>query len=179
MTCIVGIIENGEVFVGGDSASVSGWAIRSSRIPKVFRNGPFVIGYTSSFRMGQILHYQVDLPRADKYDEKYMVTQFIEEIRKKFKDLGYSKILNNEEEGGSFIVGAPGALYEIDSDYQVNYYEDGFATCGCGREFALGAMQSTPNLKPMERIQNALQVASYFSAGVTGPFTVLRVDKML
>jgi hypothetical protein len=51
MTCIVGLVDGGRVWLGGDSAGVSGWDLTVRADRKVFRNGPYVMGFTTSFRM--------------------------------------------------------------------------------------------------------------------------------
>ena len=62
MTCIVGLIDGNRVWMGGDSAGVSGLDITVRSDPKVFRNGDFLIGFTSSFRMGQLLAFRLRPP---------------------------------------------------------------------------------------------------------------------
>lgn len=52
MTCIIGFIKNKKVYIGGDSAGVGGSHVTIRRDSKVFKNGNFIMGYTSSFRMG-------------------------------------------------------------------------------------------------------------------------------
>ena len=61
MTCIVGLIDGRRVWMGGDSAGVSGLDITVRADAKVFRNGDFLIGFTSSFRMGQLLAFHMGL----------------------------------------------------------------------------------------------------------------------
>ena len=61
MTCIIGLAENDRVYIGADSASAEGWTVRATGLSKVFRAGEFVIGYTDSFRMGQILEYHLEV----------------------------------------------------------------------------------------------------------------------
>lgn len=51
MTCIVGLEHNGRVYIGADSAGVSGWDLTVRADKKVFRNGSFLFGFTDSFRM--------------------------------------------------------------------------------------------------------------------------------
>ena len=55
MTCIAGLIEDGNIWIGGDSAAVTHYRMMKRADTKVFINGPFLIGFTSSYRMGQIL----------------------------------------------------------------------------------------------------------------------------
>ncbi len=39
MTCIVGLVDNGKVYIGGDSAGCAGYDVRIREDQKVFRNG--------------------------------------------------------------------------------------------------------------------------------------------
>ena len=90
MTCIVGLVQKGTVYIGADSASVSGWTSRVTRLPKVFRRGPFLIGYTTSFRMGQLLEHALAVPpQGDESDDmRFMVTTFVESVRALLKERG-------------------------------------------------------------------------------------------
>ncbi len=175
MTCIVGLTDKGRVYMGGDSAGAAGYSLVVRADPKVFRNGPFRIGYTSSFRMGQLLRFKLDPPPhhpADMDDFRYMSTAFIDEVREVLKEGGYAKVDNNQEEGGAFLVAYRGQLYEIGGDFQVGQPLDPFAAVGCGFEIALGAMYATDGYGPEDRIRTALAAAQRFSAGVREPFLI-------
>jgi ATP-dependent protease HslVU (ClpYQ) peptidase subunit len=179
MTCIVGLIHKGTVYMGGDSAAVGGYDTRRISQSKVFQTGAFLIGYTSSFRMGQLLQYDlhVDAQKTDMSDLDYMVTVFTEAVRALFKDRGFSIIENAQEAGGDFLVGYHGKLYHVSSDYAVLEYLDGYDATGCGTPYALGALAALPStMKPKKRIRRALEISAAFSAGVSAPFTVLRGD---
>lgn len=173
MTCIVGIANGTTVFLGGDSASVGSLDISRTLHPKVFNNGPYVIGYTSSFRMGQLLEFGI-LPTPSKQDctnlYKFMVTKFIPAIRKIFKDGGYLKVREEQEEGGTFLVGLKGQLFIVDHDFQVQQKPEHFYACGCGDLIALGAMYVTGNQSPRDRLRLALEAAEQYSSGVSAPF---------
>ena len=41
MTCIVGLVHGGKVYMGGDSAGVGGYCLTVRADEKVFRNGEF------------------------------------------------------------------------------------------------------------------------------------------
>ena len=174
MTCVVGLVQRGRVYVGVDSAAVSGWTRRKSDLPKVFRRGPFLIGYTTSFRMGQLLEHELQVPKqaVGQSDMSYMVTQFIEASRKLFKERGFTKVEANKEKGGQFLVGYKGCLYSIESDFQVGKMSDGYDAVGSGSDYALGAMAALTKLSPTRRIRRALEIAAHFNMGVCGPFTI-------
>jgi len=175
MTCIVGMVENGKAYIGADSAAVSNSTVRALKQPKVFRRGPFVIGYTSSFRMGQLLQYFLDVPEQEDgvSDEEYMVTVFAEAVRECLKEHGYLKVENNREEIGTFLVGYRGGLYGVASDLQATQTLDGMTACGSGEEYALGALYTLKGLDAEERILVALTAASYFDSNVAPPFAVM------
>ncbi|HEY4760545.1 MAG TPA: hypothetical protein VIH42_08195 [Thermoguttaceae bacterium] len=175
MTCIVGIERTGASFIGGDSAVSDTWTVRQSSVRKVFRKGDYTIGYTTSFRMGQILEHMIPFPECKEPTEDFMVRDFVESVRKGFKEFGYAKIESNEETGGQFIVGVQGTIFEIDSDYQVCRHADGLYAVGSGFSFALGALKALDLLDPMQRIATALEISSYFNAYVKPPFVILKV----
>jgi len=176
MTCIVGMVENGKAYIGADSAAVDGSTVRALKQPKIFRRGAFVIGYTGSFRMGQLLQYFLDVPEQGWgiSDEEYMVTVFAEAVRKCLKEHGYLKVENNREEIGTFLVGYRGGLYRVASDLQATQTLDGMTACGSGEEYALGALYVLEDLRAEERILVALTAASYFDSNVAPPFAVMR-----
>lgn len=172
MTCIVGLVEGDNVWMGGDSAGVSGWSLTVRADLKVFRNGPMIFGFTTSFRMGQLLRYALKVPHheADVEVDQYLATTFIDAVRECLKAHGFAKKENGQESGGTFLVGYRGRLFSIDDDYQVGEASDGYNACGCGREFALGALYASAHLTGRDRLGLALRAAERHSAGVRGPF---------
>ncbi len=177
MTCIAGLVDkDGNVWIGGDSAGVGGYALSIRKDPKVFRNGPFVIGGTSSWRMLQLLRFSFVPPEyyaeRDTDLDRFMVTSVVNAFRDCLKNGGYAKTDQGQEAGGQFLVGFAGHLYFIGADYQVGETHCGYAAVGCGEDIAHGVLYATPELEPRRRIELALQGAEQFSAGVRGPFTI-------
>lgn len=174
VTCIAAVVDEGTVWMGGDSAGVSGWNLTLRKDAKVFLNGTFLIGFTTSFRMGQLLRYSFKPPvhpeGVDTYE--FMVTAAINSMRTCLKDGGFSKKDKEAEEGGTFLVGYRGRLFEINSDYQVAEPLDHMAAVGAGEQVACGALYALLDLDPEQRILRALEVAERFNAAVRGPFIV-------
>lgn len=173
MTCIVGVQHQGRVFIGGDSAGVAGYSISVRSDVKVFRNGPYVMGFCGSFRMGQLLHHAFDAPKpAAKRLDRFMVTTFVDEARQCLYTGGFLTIKNSEETGGLFLVGVAGQLFQIDSDFQVGRLNDGYTAIGCGEDLALGSLYTSAGMAPRKRVTAALNAAAHHSAGVCGPFRI-------
>ena len=176
MTCIVGVSQSGKVCIGADSAGTGGWDQRIRSDLKVFVNGPMVFGFTSSFRMGQLLRYRLDVPHhsADVTDDlAYMTGPFIDAVRQCLKDGGFATTKDGAEVGGTFLAGYRGSLYCIQSDYQVEMTAEPYNAVGCGHAYALGALFHSGRLAPQVRIEQALEASAAFSAGVAGPFTII------
>lgn len=176
MTCIVGYIDKDGVYIGGDSAAVSpddlSYNIRNDE--KVFTKGDFIFGYSSSFRMGQLLRYKLKIPAHPKGMDvtQYMVTLFIDAVKRCFGDNDYDEMSN---EDGSFMVGYKGKIYVVLSDYQVAQPKENFTALGCGENFAMGAMYASVEKEPIKKIEIALNAAVAFSMGVKPPFLYVKL----
>lgn len=182
MTCIVGLEHEGYVYIGGDSASVDGsYQIFESGIEKVFKNGPMLMGYTTSWRMGQLLRYAVTPPDHDpRHDDmRYLVVDFVDTIRASFKQKGWLTKESDADVGGDFLLGYKDKLYRVSSDFQVNPNRCGYGACGCGERYALGVLHDIKNnakkVVPEDAVRRALEAAAYHSAGVVGPFLIMRL----
>lgn len=182
MTCIVGLVHGDSVTIGGDSAGVSGWDLMVRKDEKVFVNGPCIMGFTSSFRMGQLLRYRMLVPaqRDGQATFEFMSTDFVDAVRTCLKNGGYAEKEKERESAGTFLVGYNGRLFAIHSDYQVAESVAGFDACGCGQSIAIGAMYGTGvsgDYLPRWRVLTALEAAERFSAGVRGPFNIITRKK--
>lgn len=174
MTCIVGLAQNGKVYMAADSAGVSGWSLTTQENPKLFRVGKMLIGFTTSFRMGQLLGYTLKVPLHPESMpvEEYMATLFVDAVRECLKKGGYTKVEGQREEGGIFLVGYRGRLFKFDCDFHIGESADSYAACGCGEDLARGAMYalSPHDLEPTTALAVALGAAERHSIGVRGPF---------
>src|SRR4051812_31020429 len=101
MTCIVAFRTKKGVIMGADSCGGRGSQASAVRTSKISEVGEYLIGYTSSFRMGQILHHAMG---TKKYNEKHdllwhLVNVLVPEIREALRYGGWLKIDNNQEVG--------------------------------------------------------------------------------
>lgn len=177
MTCIVAITDGERVTIGGDSAGSAGYMLAIRADVKVFARAEFVMGFTGSFRMGQLLRYNLSVNgRPEKMDDaEYMSTWFVDAVRRCLKDGGYAKVENGREQGGHFLVGYRGGIYEIESDFQCGIPTTRYAAVGCGEDFALGALHVLDERKvdAKTRIRKALAAAAAFSGMVAPPYVIV------
>ncbi|STO12699.1 Uncharacterised protein [[Flavobacterium] thermophilum] len=180
MTCIVGLVHNGVTYIGADSLASNSYMKTVRKDKKVFKlkdTPSAVIGFTTSYRMGQLLMYATGLinPKDKPINHEYIVKKFIPKVIELFENGGFSKDHSGEKEGGTFLLGYKDKLFKIESDYQVSESIDNYMACGNGEAFALGSLMTTENtnLSPYKRIRLALQAASKFAIGVEPPFYIL------
>lgn len=183
-TCIVSFNYEGKVYIGGDSAAVSGLNITVRKDVKVFArtdnsNNTWVFGYTTSYRMGQLIQYELMLPKLKKSEEnlhRFMVTKFIPALRKCLKEGGWEHKDKDRASGGTFLVGLRDRTFIINDDYQVGESTNSFAAVGCGAQIALGAMFAAiklkPLIKPEELVLLGLESATHFNGGVRPPYEI-------
>lgn len=179
MTVIAGLVDQGRVILGGDSAGISGYSLTVRSDVKVFTSGAYAFGFAGSFRSGQLLHWSFVPPEppTDPAElDRFMSTVWVDALRGTLTEGGASMSWDGQERSGGaiFLVGVRGRLLEVDSDYQVGESADGYAAIGCGAGPALGALNATAGLglSPENRISAALIAAERHSAGVRGPFTI-------
>lgn len=185
MTCIVGLVDtpSGVVYMGGDSAATGGWDLTVRRSPKVFRNGPMLMGVTGYARMAQILQYAFTppaMPDGQSVDA-YMAKTFIDALREAFKTNGYAKKESEQERTDSvLIVGFRQRLFAVSSNYQVEDSIHNYLAVGSADAIAHGVMYATDpestkiqtRMRPDERIFLALRASEAFNVTVRAPFTL-------
>lgn len=171
MTCIVGMTHKGKVYIGADSVGSDGFTKETRIEPKVFKNGEFVIGCTSSFRMIDLLKWKFSPPTVkDDNLHKFMVTEFVDSVRKLFVDNGYL-ITSDDWKSGVFLIGYKGRLFKIESDFQVSEHD--YTAVGSGCYHALGSMFTSKRNLPKKDIEKALEAAEHFVVSVQRPFVII------
>jgi len=202
MTCIVGYIDkNKDVYIGGDSAGTDiHYNSRIRKDAKVFKIADdIIIGGTGSFRMLQLLRFklhaylnkEIEINNQQKYIPEiyeFMCTTFIDAVRLCLKENGYMHIDNNVEEIGAFLVGFQGRLFDIECDLQVGENNTKFSACGCGADYAIGALNILTTKEklgekiyiqetnPIKIVNKALETAEKFSAACRKPNVILKLE---
>ena len=106
---------------------------------------------------------------------EYMVIYFVEAVRGFLGKGGYAKKVDEQESGGTFLIGVKDRLFSIQSDFQVEESASGYLACGSGEDFALGSLHTTKTLAldSKKRIEYALSAAECHNCFVREPFYIL------
>ena len=178
MSCIVAIKHGGDIWMGADSVGTGGYSCTTRKDPKIYQVGPFLIGFASSYRMGQILAYSFVPPDHDDSIvdvHRYMASTWIDAVRSVLSMGGYTRKENESEEGGTFIVAYKGRIFKVEDDFQVGESALEFDSCGAGSDIALGSLYTSTGMDdPKFRIERALSAASEFNSAVRGPFFITK-----
>jgi ATP-dependent protease HslVU (ClpYQ) peptidase subunit len=192
MSCIVGVAQNGEVWMGGDSALTCGDSLTRRKEPKVFRKFfptdqtsanqtsaacTMLIGCAGSVRVLQLAQYELELPaRNDEISPmKYLVSHFVPAWRECLKQHGAMGESKNTEEAAAqsvFLIGFRGGIFYLDCDFNIYEPEWGFDASGSGCEVAMGALHATQKMLPEFRVRAALGAAADCIQSVCAPFHV-------
>jgi len=176
MTCIVGIAENGNTYIGADSfcSNLHGGYILAT--PKVFRVGDFLMASAGTLRDLQLLEHTFSPPKQyrDQGIMEFMCTSFVSAVRT-LVDMAGALVVEDGQEGmmSEFVIGYDGQLFKIQSDFSVLHVAEPYIASGSGWSFAVGSLHSTVGLPPTDRIAKALEAAAYYDPFVRPPFTLM------
>jgi len=176
MTCIIGLEQDGVVYVGADSF-IGDDETRSEQAtnPKIFQKNGMLIACSGCLRAIQIVEHLLKLDNPKKFDEQYIIENIAEKIRLKFKDIDYVGTQENYQKlPTSFLIAYKDKMFTIEGNYALTRAKDGILCLGAGSEFAYGAMKALKNLKPEKRIKKSLKITSYYSNYVIAPFIILK-----
>jgi len=173
VTAIVGLVDRGAVWLGGDSGCFSGWNRDTLPEGKLFRLGPCIIGLSGYAKDSQVIQYFVEPPKLEGDLKTWVITKFAPLVRKAWKEHGCTTVKDGVESAQSdFLLGVRDKLFRISGNLYVGDRDDPYQAIGCGQDFALGVLHASRGA-PQARLQRALEAATYFSSGVYPPFTFL------
>ncbi len=180
MSCVVGYVEDGKIYMGADSACINAenLDIRTRTDPKVFVRENFIFGYVGSYRVGQVLRCSFFIPPIPEgmSDFDYLCSLFIPRLISSLKENDCFQYKNEGEFcfEGEIMIGYNKEIYIIGSDLQVISESEKYSSIGCGENYAIGALyileKMFPLTPPEEKVKYALEVAEYYNAGVRRPF---------
>jgi ATP-dependent protease HslVU (ClpYQ) peptidase subunit len=185
MTCIVALVEKGDMWMGADSAITGGSNLRINKAPKIHsrkhKGTEYLIGGSGYSRINQILHYELELPENPAPKEEkalfvFIVKEFVPLIKKALSAHGNLMVKDNIEQidEGRILMIVNGHIFSIDSRFHVVESDQNFEAIGSGGAEAYGALYATKGMEPKARLQLALKAAESATSDVRGPFTFIK-----
>lgn len=183
MTCIIGCVRDGNVHMIGDKMASNGFTGQVTPQPKVFTNNGFIFGYTTSFRMGQLLQYSWNPPSRTEgiEDDVYLYRDVVNSFVKLFKDNDYGCKNDSELETGEFIFGWGGRLFRHQSNHSLLEAEE-YVCEGSGTYHAEAAMCALLNYSDWDDtevlLSKSLEVVAKFVTSVSAEYDYLVLEKV-
>lgn len=183
MTCIIGIINNNNIYLGSDLLGSNGHNCTHQRDDKLFRKGNMLIGCSGSYRITQLLKYKFKLPYHDSnlMTDEYINTIFIDNFIKCLDDNKYTKPNDKCPISDNILIGYNNRIFKIQSDYSIIENSYPYLSIGSGAETAMGALtaltEHDSTIKPQTLIHLALKAAGTNICTVHSPFKIMSLKK--
>lgn len=196
MTCIIAHTNGTSSFIAGDKLGSNGFTKAVQTEPKVFEKEfiklnedglsrtkeVMALGYTTSFRMGQLLNYNLTLPEqvAGETFSQYLVLKVIPIIRQMFKDEWGARDASQDVGGGQFIILHNHTIYEVQEDFSVLQPKTQITAVGSGTYHAIASMsayievQEETNVQLHERVEYIFKIVSDNVTSVSPEFDILK-----
>jgi hypothetical protein len=181
VTCIIGLVDKGEVWMGADSAFSTECNTWTFRNPKIFRRGDLMVGVTGDIRVSQVMQFGgLDVaftPPPSEDFQRWVVGEFVPSVRTILQSAG---VASKKDEVESFdsriLIGHAGQLCCIECNYGVSWPAGSFFAVGSGADVAMGALYGAfdTTRSAEDRILLALKASERYCRNVRGPLAVLR-----
>jgi ATP-dependent protease HslVU (ClpYQ) peptidase subunit len=175
MTCVVGVIARGHVYMGGDSAvSNDDGDLEICREPKVWRAGRLAIGHAGSDAYSSALRWRLEwptVPRATADLDRWANVDLVRQI----------KTLADEADcdGEAVMVGVRGRIYVVTifETLSVARPRPDYAAIGSGFPHAISVLDAYAEtlLAPKTKIRRALECAERRRTDVKRPWVWVQV----
>ena len=168
MTCIVGLVDEGIVYIGGDRGASDGTSIVSMSQSKVGINEHIVYGYCGTIGIGQMIEFISLPPCKDEDPYAYIRLILVEELKNAIESFSRE----GTEHDTTWLIGCQGHLYELSSqDWSVMEIQS--TAVGSGGNFALGSIYTSIDKEPIDRLGLALGAAITYSPNCQGPIDII------
>lgn len=170
MTCIVAITDDDYVYIGGERAAADTSTIVSMTTPKIFKKGNWVMGYSGTIGIGQLIEF-IDFAEEVEDPYTYIRLTIVEDMKN-----AYESFTNPPaERDTTWLIGYKNRLFEMsDTDWSVIEVKE--TALGSGGNYALGSLYTSIDKTPIERIVYAVGAAITYSPNCQGPIDILSTD---
>ena len=172
MTCILALKHEGNIYMAGDRAACSGDIVEIEAMPKLFRLGPALVGFSGDFVIKQTLLSDFEWPIESRPTDIYefLTLELVPSMKDCLEDAEVD--LDHSE----LLVAVYGQLVYITGSFQVNVIRGDIACTG--GVIHGGCVLAATSGHPVERLRSALRAIHRFTPStVHPPFDVMALDK--
>lgn len=178
MTCIVGLVQKGQVWLASDGQESWGWQKRDCG-SKIVEVEDLAIAFTGYSAVGHAVENRLtlpDVPEDESKHDKWLYVQVPDAIRRCLKEAG---VLGDSDgridAGAAAIIGWRGRLCTMDDFLSCRAEVRPYCSLGSGAMVALGSMYSTEGKAPKARLETAVGAANMWADGCGNDVHVVKV----
>lgn len=182
MTCIVGIKTKTNVYIGGDTLGSNGFTGGSYVKSKVFKKGKFLFGGCGSYRILQLLEFELTIPKiyVDEKTDDYLYSRFVDAVRSCIKSGGALKLKDGVEEMANcaFLFAYDNRLFTMQGNFSILESTNDYSVTGSGSYHAEASLYSTQDVikDPIKRIKKAIICASNYVLSVNDKIDIISLN---
>lgn len=170
MTCVVGMVYQDHVYLGADSACISGNHKDTIKQAKVFEKNSFVVGCAGLIKGINILRLE-DWPENIYDDPEEYLYNLMKWYRKqcekhKIAEVDNEVITNPIEA----IFGYHNRIFTVEGAFGVTESSREYVAIGSGSSYAFGSLFTNKSLLPRDNLHTALVASAHFCNEVFPPF---------
>ena len=169
MTVLVGIVDQGSIYIGADRGATDEQTIISMSRPKISIKDGWIFAYSGSLGTGQLLEF-IDFPAPADDIYRLVRLDIVSNLKNMIDEYGK----DDEDNGVDFLRGSQGRLFDFStSDWSVTEVQE--TAVGSGNQIALGSLYTTLpfDMTVDERITLAVSAAIHYSPTCQGPLDIL------
>lgn len=183
MTCLVGLIQDGQTYIGTDGYATTEDCERKPIIcRKLFASDQYIVAFAGHIRTGQLLYPEsgFEFPE-DIYqipNAMYLWLREFEVIGKDDTQMGHIQ--------SNFLILTKHKIYEILMDLSISEIDSdsGYTATGSGSPFAMGSLYTTSlvedePLPPKVRLEIALNAAAEYIKSCGPPYSIYSYDEAI
>jgi ATP-dependent protease HslVU (ClpYQ) peptidase subunit len=184
MTCIMGMIEDGQTYIATDGFATTEDCERKHILCRklfVSDKHDYVVAFAGHIRTGQLLYPESGFEFPDSI---YQIPNHMFLWLNQFETLGKDEIQSTIMQS-NFIIATREKLYIVLMDLQISEVdpEFGYVALGSGTPFAMGSLHTSGQLgdylTPKERLELAMDAASASIKNVGKPYTIVSYDEAI
>ena len=192
MTCIVAVVHEGAIYMGGDTGMSDRGNILMLDGSKIAINGDFILGAAGSPRATQLFSHVFSAPerKVNETTPHYMEVSVVQAFKDMFEADNWTQWQKgdrgNEESDSktpglghtAMLIGYDGHLYLLDPACNMIPLAANYMAIGTGEDIATGALYalSLHDAQPEAMVQIALEAASHHMHDIRPPFTVMKLE---
>jgi hypothetical protein len=169
MTCVAGIVHDGEVYMASDADMTWGWTKHDCG-SKVFSVGDVKFAACGLACVAESIRMRLTLPPVPEGEggrEKWLKVTLPDAIRATLKEVDLLKDGAMRGEG-TILIGWRGMLVSMDCHFATYDARRGYVAHGSGGDVAIGVLYATEGQKPKDRLKKAIEAATLWAVGCGG-----------